>query len=330
MLAQNGANILRIIARATYDVPRSGELRLAAKQAPIRFKDVYWGEDGVSSLRYESDISLEKQFVDLIVNGEACAPHGRPAPWVDVGVLFENRIVKRMRVFGDRRWHYGLAGWKSTAPEPFVNMPVIYDRAFGGLDPGGSEPRNRVGTGYASRVEASFAGTPLPNVEAIDALVGSPSDRPPPVGTGVISRDWLPRVAFAGTYDQAWLDERMPLLPDDFDARFNQSVPEDQWLRNVVGGESLQVVGMASEGALGFRIPRGSVRLRAHFRKRTDDVTMPLDTILVDCQRRQLELTWRSSVDIHGDPFQLRAIVVTTDSAELLAPSSALEGKPTS
>src|SRR6266852_4050549 len=85
MLAKNGANILRFIVRASYDITQGGTLALAAEQAPIRFADEYWGEEGKSSLRYESDASLDKPFVDLLVNGQAHAPNGRPATSVDVG-----------------------------------------------------------------------------------------------------------------------------------------------------------------------------------------------------------------------------------------------------
>lgn len=37
-----------------------------------------------------------------------------------------------------------------------------------------------------------------------------------PAGFGCISRTWLPRLPLAGTYDQAWLENRHPGLPDDF------------------------------------------------------------------------------------------------------------------
>jgi hypothetical protein len=256
-------------------------------------------------------------MVDLLINGQAHAPRGRPSPFVDVALQFRDRVVKALRVFGDRRWKYGLTGWGASDPKPFVTMPLTYDRAFGGMDEAGSEPQNRVGTGYATKVTSKFAGTPLPNVEDPKNLIKSPTGRPRPAGLGIISRDWEQRVRFAGTYDQKWLDQRMPLLPDDFDMRFNQSAPEEQQIGKVVGGEKLRVSGMTPEGVLGFQVPRGSVQLAMEYRRRSETVEPQLDCILVDCERRQLELTWRYSIDIHGDPFQLETFTVSTDSPEL-------------
>ena len=317
MLAPNGANILRFVVRATYDIGPAGGLGLAKKLAPVRLEDVYWGEVGKSGLRYESDASLDKPFVDLLVNGQAYAPHARPATSVDIGLMFQDRFVRRARVVGDRRWHYGVTGWRITDPKPFLTIPVTYDRAFGGIDTLGYEPRNRVGTGYATKIRPDFEGTRLPNVELAEAMIKSPTDRPEPAGLGVISRDSRERVKYAGTYDEAWLAKQFPLLPHDFDMRFNQSAPQDQWLRGIVGGESIKVLGMTADGVLGFRLPRGTLRLALHYRKRSVETTMPLDCVLIDCERRQLELTWRGIADTHGDPFQLETMIVNTDSPEL-------------
>jgi hypothetical protein len=49
--------------------------------------------------------------------------------------------------------------------------------------------------------------------------------RPSPAGFGPIACHWQPRVGFAGTYGDAWVANRLPLLPDDFDDRFFQSAP---------------------------------------------------------------------------------------------------------
>jgi hypothetical protein len=49
-----------------------------------------------------------------------------------------------------------------------------------------------------------------------------------PVGFGVVGRAWAPRLIRAGTYDQAWLDQRWPNLPKDFDFGYWNEAPEDQ------------------------------------------------------------------------------------------------------
>ncbi len=69
-------------------------------------------------------------------------------------------INKRLRVFGDRYWEKGRFGLRMTEPEPFENMPIIYERAFGGIDEQASTPeqlimeeRNPVGTGFAVKAQ---------------------------------------------------------------------------------------------------------------------------------------------------------------------------------
>jgi hypothetical protein len=49
-----------------------------------------------------------------------------------------------------------------------------------------------------------------------------------PAGFGPLGKAWAPRLAKAGTYDQAWLDERHPHLPNDFDFGFWNGAPQDQ------------------------------------------------------------------------------------------------------
>lgn len=49
-----------------------------------------------------------------------------------------------------------------------------------------------------------------------------------PVGLAALGRAWAPRLALAGTYDQAWLDTRHPKLPRDFDFAYYNAAPADQ------------------------------------------------------------------------------------------------------
>ncbi len=61
---------------------------------------------------------------------------------------------------------------------------------------------------------------PAPTIEAADAPITRWDAMPPPAGFGPVPPWWRPRQQHAGTYDEAWLAERHPLLPRDFDERF--------------------------------------------------------------------------------------------------------------
>ena len=206
-------------------------------------------------MRYESDVILDKLHTDFVINGHACAPHGKPVNEMDVAVGFQGSMIKRLRVSGDRSWYRGVMGWTMSRSAPFERIPLTYDRAFGGQDKEGSEPRNRSGTGFASRVDKRCEGMKVPNVEFPDQLITAISDRPAPAGLGVLARHWEPRLGYAGTYDQAWLADQYPLLPKDFDALFFQSVGTDQWISTPIGGEIVAIQGMTFEGLMRFELP---------------------------------------------------------------------------
>jgi hypothetical protein len=301
LTAKNGATFLRIVLKGGFDILPDGQLLLAQEQPEVVMEDTYWGEPGKSSVRYESDVILGKPTTDLVVIGHARAPGDRPVEQMDVQVAYENRLIKRLRVFGDRQW------WNAriTRPAPFSAMPIIYDRAFGGSDEQGSEPRNRAGIGYSSAGSHTDDGMPVPNIEFPDQLIGNEDDRPAPAGLGVISKHWQPRLAYAGTYDEAWLEDQFPLLPADFDERFFQSVAPDQWIKHPQGGEAVAIQGMTPEGVLHFRLPPCEIALHLRYRDGFEDKQMVPETLLIEPDERRLVITWGASADIHGDPFRL-------------------------
>lgn len=49
-----------------------------------------------------------------------------------------------------------------------------------------------------------------------------------PAGFGFVGRSWVPRIAYAGTYDQKWLDEQHPYPPLDMNYAYWNGAPEDQ------------------------------------------------------------------------------------------------------
>ena len=310
LTAKNGATFLRIVLKGGFEILRDGQLRLAENQPDVVMEDMYWGEPGTSSVRYESDVILEKPATDLVINGQAHAPNGRPVAEMDVAVAFQQRLVKRLRVTGDREWRRGPLGWYRTSAVPFTTMPIVYDRAFGGSDEKGSEPRNRNGTGYSSNFTSAYAGMPVPNIELPDQLINSASDRPWPAGLGVISKHWEPRLTYAGTYDAAWLENKFPLLPHNFDNHFFHSVSRDQWIPRPRGRELVAIQGMTPDGLLGFELPPCEIRLRLRYRDRVEAKYMAPETVLVEPEERRLVITWGASADIHGDPFQLLTIEV--------------------
>jgi hypothetical protein len=206
-------------------------------------------------------------------------------------------------------------------PQPFVAMPVTYSRAFGGSDERGGEFRNPIGTGYTSKADDSFVGRRAPNVESLEQQIASPTDRPAPVGIGVVSRSSQPRIGYAGTYDAKWLDDRFPLLPEDFDNRFNQTVDPAQWVPRPRGGEEIRIEGMSEKGTIQLVLPPCHLMIGLHYRDGSEEKPMDLDSLVVDTELETLTLTWRANADVHGDPFRLMETVIDATSVGRTAPA---------
>jgi hypothetical protein len=218
--------------------------------------------------------------------------------------LSAGRLHQVVRVFGDRVWFQTMGHAAISDPIPFVEMPLVYERAFGGGDlaienPAARprDPRNPVGAGFTSRVEPErVEAVRLPNLEDPAALVSSPGDRPAPTGFGFIGRDWLPRRAFAGTYDEAWQRDRMPFLPADFDERyFNAAHPSLTSSRPFAGGEPVLVTHVSEVGDLRFQVPAAAPSITARIRRATVDLPAALDTLLIEPDARRVVLTWRAT-----------------------------------
>ena len=64
--------------------------------------------------------------------------------------------------------------------------------------------------------QIEWADAPL-NVDAWTQQLSGTRLNLPPAGFGVVGRMWQPRRQLAGTYDDRWLREMSPNLPDDFD-----------------------------------------------------------------------------------------------------------------
>ena len=131
-----------------------------------------------------------------------------------------------------------------------------------------------------------------------------------PMSFGPVGRGWEPRYKLAGTYDDAWLDEVFPFLPADFDEAYYQAAPADQQIPYPRGGEDVALLNLTPEGRTAFKLPRVEVPVvffrRAGGREETDAV---LDTVLIEPEARRLQLTWRASLPLRRDLFEVAQVL---------------------
>jgi hypothetical protein len=221
-------------------------------------------------------------------------------------------VSKTVRVLGDRAWQTGVAA--PTWVQPFVRMPLVWERAFGGRDessdPVAADPRNPVGVGFRGRnSDIAVAGTALPNIEDPASPISSPTQTPHPAGLGPVSPHWLPRHSFAGTYDKDWLDTRAPYLPRDFDVRFCQIAPSGLSVSgHLRGGEPVHVVGASPNGTLEFALPTARVEVTYVLDQGQEVRLAALDTVIVEPDAGRVILVWRSALPCDKKALKIREI----------------------
>lgn len=306
-LDADGQEVFVAIFSATFSSNTNGDGLLPdPEQLPINLGDVPFGNPALSSNRYESDIVPFKPGADIIVNGTARVPNGKPVRQMQVG-LKVGAIRKVLAVLGDRAYEAG--GYSS--PNPFTAIPIVYERAYGGTAADGTiERRNPVGVGYKqARSADATVNTEAPNVIYAGEPFQGPLDRPKPAGFGTIGRGWLPRLPLAGTYDQTWLDTQWPLPPKDFDARYNLCAPVDQQLPSMPIGETVSLIGLTPEGRWDFRIPEIVAPIRLLYDDRAEDHPFRADTLIIEPDRKRITLKARLSIVTKRNAPALREIV---------------------
>jgi hypothetical protein len=285
------------------------------EQLPVRLADEHWGDPAMSSLRHEGQGNPIRPGTDIYLVGHAWAPGGRPTPRAQVAV----RVGPCQRgavVFGERYWREGLGGLQPSSPVPFVQLPIVYERCFGGQPESPSSAvaaaseRNPVGRGLVARPRQA-AGELLPSFEDPQRLIATPSDHPPPQGFGPIARHWQPRRSFAGTYDDLWQKTRAPLWPPDFDERFFCAAsPGLCAIPHLRGGEPVRLVGVSPDGPIDFVLPDVRLRCKLELRERMVNRAMVLDAVVLEPDDGAFTLVWRASERVGKQPLALETVVV--------------------
>jgi hypothetical protein len=315
----SGREFLIVAVKGTFRIPaESGaRLNLHEEQVPLVTSDVFHGEPGRSAPQYEIDFALHKTSCDVLLNGCAYAPGGRPATRVTVGMQIGS-WSKSFAVVGDRVW-FTAGGVQASEPLPFVQMPICYDRAFGGVDGYHKDPAqhaafapNPVGRGFHKHLTDEWlAGSPLPNSEELAIAVIRPDGEYRPMSFGPIGRNWTPRYLYAGTYGQAWLDNEFPFLPADFDVRYYQSAPADQQLPLPVGEQSVALLNLTPDGRRDFILPHFEAPIHIFpVKGAREDLRALVDTIVIEPQLERVTMTWRVARALKKNMSEIAQVLV--------------------
>jgi hypothetical protein len=322
---EEGQEVILIVVSASFVAGPDGMPLVAQEHTPVRTGDQYLqaATPARSSILREADLALSKAKVDVVLNGHAWAPEGRPTPRVPV-LLSVGSIRKVLTVTGDRHRASALRGHALSMPVPFRSMPIVYERARGGSvfdDAGklvGIDRRNPAGIGLelsghaAARSSDPSVDSDAPNVEYADAsLAGSVA------GFGFVSRGWSPRLEQAGTFDGQWLDERWPFMPANFDKAHYQGSPPDQQCDSIAG-ETVTLRNLTPDGLWQFRLPKLDIPVLLTFTDRLKWTRPRMDTIVIDADARRVDISLRLALRTLRDRGRLVEIFVGMPSRALL------------
>ena len=292
---------LTVVVKAQFSVdpladPAAGPIAPVPTGAAARFfpADVHARNQPMAHVTAASDRVPWKKNVDVTLIGQAQAPFGRPVP--EGALRFAVReegvvhLQKRARVLGKR-------ARVGAPPEPFVTMPVIYERAHGGP----ATPMNPIGTG-------DDEDDPPPNI--VD-----PDDPTRPVVFGPVAAGWPIRGRKLGRLKRPELDLPVLSLPQDFDVSYFQSAPPDQQFPVLGPTATLILEGFhAARPRVEIALPRARVvgalwGLAAESPSVSVPLVFRMDTLHLDADAWSATVVWRAYVDVPSEDALSRMIV---------------------
>ena len=273
--------------------------------------------DDIEEISYilEKDSYFLKKKRELLIKG-FCYPSKNNSNICKVKVKCSH-FCKELVVFGNRYWIKKAGIWRKSESEPFTQMEISWENAFGG--PG--YEKNPVGKGFASiKTETGEEIWPLPNIEDPNNLIVSPRDRPEPAGFLPYEPTWPQRAQYLGTYDEKWLRERWPWLPEDFDPTFFNAAPPDQQIEGYFrGDEEIVIENMHPEKpVIRTRLP--GIRARCFVNQKMEEklefreVLLNLDTLWLIPHREIGIFVWRGVLPVKNeDAEDIKHLLVITE-----------------
>ena len=334
-----GNHIFSMLAKRTYSFGLGGELEPAEEQLPLVGADEFYDNgDAVSaSCRMESDYVPFKIATDVVFIGNVHSRNGKPATVVEAS-LSVGETSKTLYAIGDRQCSYvRYRGVQFPDPDPFTEMEVRYERAYGGVDlhTHGQDapmmyPRNPLGKGFVIEEDHEVLdGLELPNLEDPDHLLAPDrlilgdmrqwQKQPMPQGFGWYGKLWYPRCTFAGAlpahmdlYEEVE-EAAMGLIPEDqveqfkrlqmpmMDYKYFNGAAPGLATSHLTGGEVIQLRNLTPGGSLDIRLPEPPPHISIDIGdgpQEPDEVV--LHTVCILGEEQLVYLVWRGCVSYPG------------------------------
>ncbi|MDO5072768.1 MAG: DUF2169 domain-containing protein [Neisseria animaloris] len=318
-----------VVAKVSYEFeidPATGqtELQFARTQTPLTFADTFYGNPSQTTTLLESDFSLYKPKVDIVVNATAYSPDDRMIGQFPVSVQIGD-YKKPLAVTGPRYWVREALGWTLGEASPIDSLPIRYEFAFGGSeveDDHEGYQENAIGMGYYPKafLRKNSAKRMLPAHQIYNPAkpVRDPSEIAVPEGFGFFPRYFARRARHTGTADAEWIEKRAPLLPEDFSMAYWNGAHPSLQLQHFKSNHiyEFRFTGLVHS----FQAPNQHFTVSLPVETVFAHVYTPanlslckdliLDTVVVDVEKRKIDCTYRTSFpeELEVTSCQLRFI----------------------
>jgi len=272
-----------VVAKKTFDLSPAGALTPSREPLPVSPEPI-----ATPFGTFHGEIFPRKDRADFVVLGTA-----RLAVARDQAVLTARlgRFTSSLRLVGDRVWAArGRGEPVPTSPQRFTEMPLSYQRAFGGKSVGSmgevAWPNNPDGLGFYQTADEA-AGKPLPNIEwAGAATIRSWKERPDPAGWGPYPMFWGLRATAAVRLDQ------QKNVTGISRKAFNHAHPA-MVVETITGGERVDIDGVRPR-PISFDVPRLDLTLEWTCGAERGSARLEADGLFVWLDQEKVVVTYRA------------------------------------
>lgn len=329
--------VFSVIVKRSYLIKDGEVLQRRETDHELRKIDAYYdnGDPEWSVVQFEQELAPFKPLVDVVVIGKAYAPGGEPVQFMTASVQV-GKTNKKVMVFGDRYCHFREdADPVFSDPEPFSEMEIRYDLAYGGADEETLPesplhyPRNFMGKGVVLRnIKKRVEGLLLPNIEDPEDLltpervvIGDPERwhlQPIPQGFGWRQRTWYPRSALLGSFP-AYTDagaitpeEKMGYVPlnhialakqsrlPTYEALFNNGASLGLYFESLNPFEEFTLQGLTPEGTTRFLLAGDKPEILLDIGRGEQQLESRLHTVSIRPDDGEVDLIWRGAYVYEG------------------------------
>tara|TARA_R110001599_G_scaffold185680_1_gene379943 strand:+ start:33997 stop:36165 length:2169 start_codon:yes stop_codon:yes gene_type:complete len=291
---------LSLIVKGVFDLKPDAKATISDEQLFPTGNELYEDDDtGTGSSRYESDFAYFKPRSDLLLVGKCHTPDNKPVRKCRVTFQVGDKS-KSLDITGDR---YKQGAFNSISDTtPFTSLELRYENSHGGVD----NKKNPVGKGEdKSHKEGAAKLWLLANIDNTQRLSE-------PAGFGPLGNTWKDRASKMGTYKSAWLKERWPWFPKDFDWAYFNAAPTDMQVEGYLkGDESLFFENLhPTRSQFHTQLPGMRIRLFINELKQASndthfkEVSVNLDTLWVDMEAEKLVLVWRGISPVQTEDYE--------------------------